>query len=55
MVANVVSIRRKECCDGHRGQLRRNMVLWWLRTTKVAFVATRLGLLKSVVMATWVD
>ena len=29
-MATVISIRRKECCDGYRGQLRTNMVLLWL-------------------------
>ena len=27
----MVSIRRKESFDGYRGQLRTNMVLWWLQ------------------------
>ena len=45
----MVGVRRKESCDGYRGQLRKNMVLWWLQglpieTTKMAFVAIRLGI-----------
>ena len=31
MVASIVSVRCKESCDGNRGQLRTNMVLWWLQ------------------------
>ena len=30
-MATMVSICRKESCDGYRGQLRTNMVLWWLQ------------------------
>ena len=26
----MVSVRPKESCDGYRGQLRTNLVLWWL-------------------------
>ena len=31
VVATMVSVRSKESCDGYRGQLRTNMVLWWLQ------------------------
>ena len=31
MLATMVSVRRKESCDGYRGQLSTNMVLWWLQ------------------------
>ena len=30
-MATIVSVRRKEPCDGYRGQLRTNMVLLWLQ------------------------
>ena len=30
-MATMVSVRRKEFCDGNRGQLRTNMVSWWLQ------------------------
>ena len=30
-MATMVSVRRKESCDGYRGQLRTYMVLWWLQ------------------------
>ena len=29
-MATVVSVQRKGSCDGYRGQLRTNMVLWSL-------------------------
>ena len=28
-MATMVSVLRKESCDGYRGQLRTNMVTWW--------------------------
>ena len=45
-MATVVSVRRKESCDGYRGQqlLRTNMVLWWVQGFSIDFVATRLGI-----------
>ena len=31
VLATIVSVRRKESCDGYMGQLRANMVLLWLQ------------------------
>ena len=30
-MATMVSVQRKESCDGYRGQLGTNMVPWWLQ------------------------
>ena len=34
-MAAMVSIRRKESFDGYRGQLRTNMVSWWLQGFRI--------------------
>ena len=47
-MTTMVGVRRKESCDGYKGQLRTNMVLWWLHGLPIdhkdGFVATRLGI-----------
>ena len=55
-MANMVSVRRTESCDGYRGQLRTNMVPWWLQGLPIDQKDGFCGhSVRHAVMATWID
>ena len=55
-MATMVSVRRKESCDGYKGQLRTYMVLWWIKGLPIDHKDVFCGhsVRHSAVMASWI-